>query len=245
MNPFARHKIEHLSPSSLNTWIDQPSMWAAKYLLGFRDEGPAMWRGLAVEAGLDEFFLSGDRDGAGRRARDWFELKALGLCDDATERERNRVPPMLETAMRATEGFGEPTKRQQKVEFWFDGIEVPVIGLCDYEYPDWGLELKTVSRMPSAITSRHARQVSLYQAAMRKPFKVLYVTDSKHSLYELPASESDLHIKRLQWYAHNIRRVLSVFGEGSEIASLYPPDLDHFYWKGEDARAFANKTWSL
>lgn len=250
MNPFARHKIEHLSPTSLNTWIDQPAMWAAKYLLGFKDENAAMWRGLAVEGGLDAFLVS--RDPNARcpdlclgRALDRFDLTSGGLCDDATLRERNRVKPMLANAMRAAMELPPPVLRQNPIEYWFDGIEVPIKGVTDYEWDDWGMDLKTANRMPSAIPARHARQVSVYQAARKKPFKLLYVTEGKSKMDALTGEESALHLKRLEWYAHSIRRVLSVFTDGMDVARLYPPDLDHFYWKSDEARNFANQTWSL
>lgn len=249
-NPFERHGIDHLSPSSINLFIEQPSFWAAKYLLKFEDSGPAMWRGTAVEAGLDEFLFNKSRDtecrdGCLRRALDRFDLEGCGLCDDRTLKERDRVPAMLAAAMRAAEGFDPPTLRQNRVEIWLDDIDVPVWGNTDYEWETWGLELKTVSRMPSEITARHARQVSIYTMARDKPFKVLYVTEAKDALRELSREDIALNMKRVQWYAHNIRRVLSVSADSAEVAALYPPDLDSFYWKGEEARKFAAERWNL
>jgi hypothetical protein len=32
-DPFARHGIKHLSPSSLNMWRNSPGIWTLKYLL--------------------------------------------------------------------------------------------------------------------------------------------------------------------------------------------------------------------
>ena len=59
-NAFERRGINHLSPSSLNLWRASPGLWAARYLAGLSEDGPAMWRGSAVEAGLARFLRSGD-----------------------------------------------------------------------------------------------------------------------------------------------------------------------------------------
>ena len=53
MNAFERHGIDHLSASSLNLRRASPGLWAARYLAGLSEDGAAMWRGSAVEAGLE------------------------------------------------------------------------------------------------------------------------------------------------------------------------------------------------
>lgn len=246
VNPFQRHKIDHLSPSSLNTYAEQPSYWALKYLHGYSDDGsPAMWRGSAVEAGLNAFLYKGDRDGALLASLSRFELDAMGVIDPETDRERARLPTMLDLAMRATEGFGEPTVTQLKVEYWFDGIEIPIIGFIDYEWPHEGIDLKTTAGgIRTQIPGGHARQVSLYQVARQKPYRILYITPSKAEFKALSADEVQTNIKRLEWHAHAIRRVLSMFSDPHDLARIFVPDFDHFYWKREEARRLAADIWN-
>lgn len=244
-NPFHRHGLDHLSPSSLNTYASEKGFWCLKYLFGFRDSGPAMWRGLAVEAGFDEFLFRGTNDSS-RRSLDRFDLEACGLCDDATLRERDKVPGMLARACADAAAHGlqsEPILRQFPVEYWFEGIEVPVIGVIDYEWEDFGVDLKTTGRMPTQIPDGHGRQVSLYRAARNKPYKLYYVTESKSSLREITDEQAKGYLKQLEWQAHAIRRVLSMFPEKHDVAQIFVPDFDHFYWKSEESRIAAAEVW--
>lgn len=243
-NPFQRHGIEHLSPSSLNCYAEQPSFWCLKYLHGFKDDGsPAAWRGSAVEAGLDHWLFKRDKDVSLVAALDRFELDALGLCDDGTERERTAIAAFLDRAMLATGELGPPTVRQFEVNYWFEGVEVPILGRIDYEWEQEGIDLKTTNRMPSLIPGRHARQISLYQAARGKPYKILYVTPSKFEFKELSNEESQKALKTLEWHAHAIRRVLSMFSCKYELSKIFAPDWDHYFWKREEARQAAAEIW--
>lgn len=246
-DPFSRHGITHLSPTAINTFAEQPAAWAFKYLLSEKDEaGASAWRGSAVEAGLDYWLFKKDAELANRMALDRFELDAAGLCDNATDRERNRICPMLMRAMLATGEFDPPTLRQERVEFWLDGIEVPIVGVIDYEWEKFGLDLKTTAAMPTRIRDGHARQISVYQAARKKPYKILYVTEQKHEIKELSSEESERQLKHIAWYAHNIRRGLATFTDKMELARIYLPNFNHPYlWKNEQTKARAMEIWDV
>jgi len=245
VNPFQRHGLDHLSPSSLNCYAEQPAYWALKYLHKFKDDGnPASWRGNAVEAGLDHFLFKRQKKAAEAAAMARFELDAVGLADDPTETERGRVLAILERAIELADSLPEPTGRQVPVEYWFDGIEVPVIGYADYEWPDFGIDLKSVGRnMPSKIYGGHARQISLYQVARKKPYSILYATPKRAAFHALTKEEVETNVKRLEWHAHAIRRVLSMFSCKFDLARIFVPDFESFYWKGEEAREAAKKIW--
>ena len=56
-DPFDAHGIEHLSPSSFNTFLDDKAMWIMRYLFGYKNGGgPAMWRGNAIDGGVGAYF---------------------------------------------------------------------------------------------------------------------------------------------------------------------------------------------
>lgn len=243
-SPFERHGITHLSPSSLNTYAAEKGYWVFKYLHGYEDKGgPAAWRGLAVEAGLDHFLFKRDEGAAQKAALDRFELEAFGLADDETDKERMLIFPMLSLAIEKIDKPEPPTVRQFPVEFWFDGIEVPVIGKVDYEWESEGIDLKTTKRMPGQLSGGHARQISLYQAARRKPYRVFYVTEKKAEFKSLTDDEAKTHLKHLEWHAHSIRRVLSMFTCKHELARIFIPDFEHFYWRREETRVAAMEIW--
>jgi hypothetical protein len=244
MNVFEKHGITHLSPSSLNTYAAEPAYWAYKYLLGNPDPvGASAWRGSAVEAGLDYWLFKRDRGAAQKAALDRFELEAMGEITPEIDKERLVIFPMLDQAISALDGLEPPTVRQFDVEYWLDGIEVPIIGRIDYEWEPYGLDLKTTKRMPAGPRDYHARQVSFYSAARKKPYHLLYVTEKKVTMMDIDKAEAERHLKRLTWYAHNIRRGLATFSDKNELARIYRPDFTHIYWSRDESKALAKQIW--
>jgi hypothetical protein len=243
-DPFEKHGITHLSPSSINTFAAQPSFWAFKYLLKQPDSaGASAWRGSAVEAGLDYWFAKRDEGLAQKAAIDRFELEAMGEIAPEIDKERLVIFPMLGQAIAADQWPRPPDLRQYDVQYRIDGIEVPIKGKIDYEWEDYGLDLKTVRRMNSGIPDNHGRQISLYQAARKKPYKLLYVTEKKAQFKELTQEEHERHLRHLTWHAHNIRRGLATFDDPLDLARIYPPDFTSFYWKNEQSKHLAMEIW--
>jgi hypothetical protein len=241
-NPFERFEIDHLSASSLNLYAEEPAFWTLIYLHKFQDErGADAWRGHAVEAGLDHWLYKRDAPQALLVALNRFEEQALGDLDDKVDRERGKIRPMLERACEALQGYREPIARQLRIEHRFEGIEVPVIGYVDYEWEDEGLDLKTTSRMPTEMPPRHARQIGLYSVARKRPYSALYVTDKKACIKSV--DEPETHVKRLEWYAHSVRRLLSVFPDKHEASRIFAPHFDSFYWKHDTAKEAAKEIW--
>lgn len=250
MNPFERHGIDHLSPSSINCYIDERAWWCAKYLLGVKDEvGPKAWGGHAIEAGLDWYlFQRGDpdvREVALTKTFARFEEDAQGEVRDDIDKVRDDLEPMLNRAMEAAEHWPLPNARQLKLEHWIDGIEVPLWLYVDYTFPDWLLDLKATWRMPSQVSCAHARQVSVYSKATGKPPRLLYVTKSKTWPAELSVEDVEYHYGQLCSAARSIRALLETCETPERAALLNPPNLDHPYlWKSEAAREAAQTYWS-
>lgn len=244
-NPFERHGIDHLSASSLNIFAAEPAFWCYKYLLGKPDTvGPSAWRGSAVEAGLDYWLFKREEGAAQKAALDRFELEAMGDLDEKVDRERARIPAMLSQAMQLFADKPEPTVRQLDITYWFDDIEVPIVGRIDYEWPEDGYDLKTTKNMPTHIPDGHARQISIYEAARKKPYRLAYVTEKKREIKQLSTEDKARHLRHAMWYAHNIRRGLATFSDKLELARIYPPDFNSFYWNDEN-RQLATEIWEL
>ena len=54
-NPFSAHNINYLSPSSINTYINDKPLWVMRYLFGMKSSGGASaLRGIALEHTLSE-----------------------------------------------------------------------------------------------------------------------------------------------------------------------------------------------
>lgn len=244
-NPFERHNITHLSPSSLNLYAANGSLWVGRYLLGWQDEfGPAASRGTAIEAGLDLWLF--DRTKATEAeavALANFAERTQGVADDEHEAERANIVPMLKQAILALAGVPIPIGRQLKIEHYANGIEVPVIGYVDYIFEDFGLDLKTTKACPSSIKADHARQVSVYAECKKRPWKVLYVTAKKSALYELGSEDQAIALRDLERQARAVRHLLKHSFDAADAAKFFAPSLDDFRWSPKTVEA-ANQLWS-
>src|SRR5262245_43561642 len=149
-DPFERHQIKHLSPSSLRLWRDEPAVWIGKYLLHAPDEsGPGGWRGQAVEAGGDQLLSGGCSFAAAETMANRWDQLAQGLIDPDAEKESEALGDFLVQAGTAFAGKPVPLQRQAKVQLELPGISVPLIGYADWLWPDCGDDLKTTWRMPN------------------------------------------------------------------------------------------------
>jgi hypothetical protein len=83
-----------------------------------------------------------------------FELNALGEASDEVEGERRLILPMLDRAA----GWpcqGELAATQVRIEHWFEGIPVPIIGFVDFALmDDIDIDLKTTKACTPAMTMK-------------------------------------------------------------------------------------------
>lgn len=245
MNPFSKHGIEHLSPSSLNLYGANQCLWCLRYLHKVKDDfGPAAKRGNAIEAGLDAWLFGRKGDEALARARDEFTTLTLGVIDAEHDAERANVDTMLMQAMDATKDLPTPVARQMRVEYYANGVEVPIIGFADYSFEGFDLDLKTTKALPSSIKPEHGRQVSVYGAARKKPQKLLYVTGKKHATYDLTDNEAAAHLRDIDRLANSIRHMLAKADDAHDAARMFPIVRDDFRWS-ETTLAFADEIWRV
>lgn len=232
MNPFARHGIRHLSPSSLLTYQSNPAMWVGKYMFGWRDEaGPRAWVGNAVEAGLHSR-IQGAADYV-ERAYNAFDMKAQGeISDDITE-ARAHIEPMLAQACEAYKGRIGPLVPlyQVKCEWWIDGIEVPVIGYLDFEWPEQIDDLKTTLAIPSKPRPDHVAQIGMYMKARNKAAgSLLYVSPKRFAQYHVTMEQAEEELRALTRSARAIRHMLGMVRSPEDAARIFAPDFSDFRW---------------
>lgn len=239
-NPFTRHGIKHLSASSLNCFRTEPAAWVMRYLWGIKDAGnAAMWRGRAVEAGLDSWLYKRDLQDAQSTALQAFELEAQGEASDEVENERRNVLPMLQQGISAAPE-DTPVARQYRVEMWLDGVEIPLIGYADYVFASGPLDLKSTTRCPSSLetlSQEHVRQVSIYSKARNEPSALLYVTPKKAARYDIPPEMVTAAIADVNRIARSLRSVLARSRSRDEVAELFAPDYQSFYWSDATRQA--------
>jgi len=231
-DPFERHGIDHLSPSSLRLWREAPAVWIGKYLLRAPDEsGPGAWRGQAVEAGVDRLLYECDDTVATNAMRaKWNEL-AQGLIDPDVEKEQDALDAFLDQAKRAFAGMPVPLQRQAKVELQLPGISVPLLGYADWRWADKGTDLKTTWRVPSTPDPAHVEQVACYSMFHGVPYSLTYVSNRKWIRYEIIHEVATDAWDRVIETAHAVRSFLAHVDGAHDALSMFAPDYTSFYFR--------------
>lgn len=241
MTPFQKHNIRHLSPSSLALYQAEPALWCGRYLLGWPNEvGAAAWVGSAVEDGLTAF-LHGEPEPLEHAYRS-YDRQAAGLIDDAVAKGRLEIQPMLDQAMLALNGKdGCRPISQAKVEYFFEGVSIPIIGYIDYSSPalDGGLDLKTTRAMPSEARPAHLAQVGFYSLARKEPFRLLYVTPKKWAFY--PLVDAEAAVRPLVLAARAIQNMLDKADSGTDAITMFAADTSSFYWTDASRLAYTQE----
>lgn len=239
MNPFARHGIKHLSPSSLALYRQEPAFWCGRYLMGWKDEGgPKMWVGNAVETGLHAFLHGLPADECRVRAMDAFEINAQGVQDEAHDTARAEIVPMLEQAMAVlSKDAGSKPLYQVPVKHFVEGLEVPIVGYLDWSFPDGILDLKTTRALPSKPKADHAAQVAFYcKARSVDSGSLLYVTTKKGALYNLSPEDIETGYRSLIVAARAVQNLLKHSPTKQDAMRTFAPDFESFYWSEQTVK---------
>lgn len=252
MNPFEHHGIDHLSPSSLNAWLNCPSLWVLEKLMGFKGAmGASAHRGTAVEvgvsAGLFDHALTIE-DCAALAYPVFDRLTALS-GDPKREAERAAIPGMIRQGLALREhgvpfAPNEPARfgsdKQHKVQIDLDGVPVPVIGYLDWLYADEIIDLKTTLRVPSAMSETHLRQASIYKTAhMDKRVRFFYCSDKKAEKHTLTREQYDAAMRQVVGGAQRLGRFLALSKDPAELAAIVPHESESFYWNDPLTKAKA------
>lgn len=248
--PFERFGIEHLSPSSCNTFTSSPAAFILQKVLKKTSAvGPAAHRGTAVESGIAHGLLdpSASLEECVSIAREEFNKLSALSQDSRVEKERNALPEMVKTGLSELRTYGIPTSTQGHVSHEVEGLGVPIIGFYDFEFANKGvlIDLKTTHSLPSKISMPHARQVSLYKACRGDNLsaRITYTTPKKVATYELENHRD--HLRSLERVALTIQRFLSLSEDPMELASLVIPDVDSFYFNDAITRQHVFEVWGV
>lgn len=245
---FETYNIKHLSPSSLYTWMAQPSLWVMERLLGHRGSvGCAAHRGTAVEAGIAAGLLNPEMPMAECHdiAIREFDTKAALSADPKREKERAGIPNMVTIGLEELRQYGKPSSTQGFVKHSFDGLAVPILGYFDFEWAEHGViaDLKTTYRVPGEPSTSHCRQVALYIHGRNFEGRLAYTSDKKIAVYRVDNAQK--HVADLVNIAQRLGRFLALSADPMELASLLTPDLDTFWWSDPTTRLHAERIYGL
>jgi hypothetical protein len=259
-NPFDVHGIEHLSPSSINTFLDDKAMWVMRYLFGYKNGGgPAMWRGSAIDGGVGAYF---GFEGKPYSKKECEELVAKyyhsdrKLCQiEYPEQvidmkkyitEEERLSRYFDTAINFYEELGQPIDYQKRIELQLPDLPVPIIGFIDLMYENTIRDIKTTARTPSKVLEGHARQVSVYGKAENcvPILDYVVVTAKDEKVVSYTVEDVDRHIRTVEQVAYSIMQFLSYSNDKYELANGCYPNIDDWKW-GEDEINFAKQIWRI
>ncbi len=261
-DPFEVHHIDHLSPSSVNCYIDDIPLWIMRYLYGFRNGGgPAMWRGTVVDHAVGNIFGLNEHSNQlsipEALKESELEYKKLyhycrkeypeqNIDENQYKREGNNVSTYTKTALDFYKKIGQPTEYQKEINLMLEDIPVPVRGYIDLQYQDIIRDIKTTGRMPSKVSDAHARQVSVYAKALdcSPVLDYIHVSAKENQVVTMPVDNVDEHITVVRQVALAIMNLLSFSNDKQVIANLFYPNFDDWKWK-EDEINFAKTIWSI
>jgi hypothetical protein len=230
-NSFERFNIDHLSPSSLNTWKTAPGIWALRYVAGIKDgRVPRMQRGTAVETGLAALLRGETSDEALSAAYTNYDINMLGISDDTLETERELIAPMLAQCAK-WQPPSELNATQLKIEYWIDPIPVPIEGWLDFAFDGIDIDLKTTKRCPkpeSGPEPNHVGQVSIYRAARGRAGGLLYVSHANHTYFEVTDEMMDGALEDMREAALTLKNFLDSCGTKKHVLGRHAIDWDHW-----------------
>ena len=232
-DPFKRHGISHLSPSSLRLWRAEPAAWIGRYLLKVSDDiGPAAWRGTAVEAGVDMLLFGNSPELAINAMKTQWDFLAQGLVDPDAEKESGALQEFFVQAGVAYHGKPVPLQRQARVELEIPGIGIPLLGFADWLWNDCGSDLKTTWRIPRAGPDpAHVEQVACYAMYHGVPFDLTYCSPKGWTRYEVTNDMAVEAYDRVVEACHALRSFLGRIDSAEDGLSMFSPDYTSFYWR--------------
>lgn len=240
-----RFGLRHFSHSSLDLARNDLGLWVLRYLFKVYDPGnAAMERGKAVEHGCYVGHTGSEFDDPIEEAvREFNKATALGVAGEARDRERANIPLMVQQYLDLFDG-NLPTLEgfQRRIEVEVPGCPIPVIGYTDFDFEDVIVDLKTTTRLPSAISAAHRRQGAIYsRASGNRGVDFIYLTPKKAARYQLENSDQDwLEVCET---AHRLLRFLDKFETREEVASVVIPNFDTFYWSSTSTREKAREVF--
>ena len=243
-NPFKAHGINYLSPSSINTYINDTSLWVARYLFKIKSSsGASAVRGIATE------FVLADKYEKGVFDYNLLDVKFMSLCaesgidlgDIKTAKEKKLLKD-FGTIIDENFDYQDLEAYQEKVEVQIEDMPVPIMGYIDFRFKGKIVDLKTSTRMPTRPTEAQKRQMALYSMAYpNSSVDLFFATPKEHKRFTL--KNLTLYKKQLRKVALSIQKFLSNSDDKHELASLMYPNLDSWLWSG--MKEEANKIWSV
>ena len=247
---FAKHNIEHLSASTINSWIQQPALCLLK-LGGFSDgeAGASAWRGSSVDRAVTKAAFNPDMKvddliNLAHKVFDDSHTKSINTHDaEKVAKERKAIVDYVKQGAQFYRGLGEqPESEQGKVVVRIGDIQTPFVGYYDLLYKDKVRDTKTVGRQVSQLAQTASRQASIYALGTGCEPWIDYVTTKEVRAYRV--ERVDYWLRQVELASKSLERVLSHSDDIVECCQLVYPDLDHWMWS-DTMKRIAKDIWQM
>ena len=252
-DPFSVHGIDHLSPSQINTFIQDPCKWILR-ISGFKGMGGAgAWRGSATDQAITTALkedLSADKAVEIGKLYMLDQLKSFPTVDSKKfDDEQAKLEDFIKEGLFFYRRLPKPTEYQKEITLQLDHLPVPITGYADFVYPDKVRDLKTVAQKPSKVKDVHSRQVAIYAKALglsEGHVDYVHVTKTQKLVHHFTLKQDDLDaaMRVVDIATRSMTRLLSVSADIEEIAGLLTPDLDDWMWDSAEKEA-ARNLWRI
>tara|TARA_Y100000593_G_scaffold92276_1_gene183348 strand:+ start:625 stop:1401 length:777 start_codon:yes stop_codon:yes gene_type:complete len=258
MDGFKLHGLRSLSASQINDYAADPAHWFINKMVGTPFEtNAAMERGKAGESGICHglFNQKATLEECVDIALKQFDEELAFANDPKYDAERKNIPGLVEYGLKELRQYGVPSNQQEKLVIDIPDVPVPFVGYTDLVYADHGIivDIKTTTRMPSAISEGHARQGAIYaNSKSNYSMRFAYIKpkpsrgeDRACNVYEMSAESVSQKINEVREIALRMNRFLCLSKDKEELASLLVPNYEGFRWNNPTDREAGRKIFGF
>jgi hypothetical protein len=234
---------DHHSPSSINLWRNAPKKWCLSYLYNWKDSGPKMWRGTAVEKGFAAYLRNASFEKSLEVAFEAYgnEIARSGKAPLPVDEDRGLIEPMLRQAIiwHERNHLLELAATQVPVNTFLDErIKRPFVGYVDFSFLNgMDMDTKTTEACPAKPRPDHVAQVAVYwHARNKRPQSLLYLTDKRHNFLAPTEDELRIALQDMVAGALSLETALSVMPDRQTMLRSYPTNNSFYYDEATHAK---------
>ncbi|MEK9767815.1 MAG: PD-(D/E)XK nuclease family protein [Betaproteobacteria bacterium] len=247
---FAQHNIDHLSPSTINTFIANPAKCLLKLAGYYSHAGPAAWRGIGADRAISAVIANPNMnlDSAKYIAETEYNDCHKYQPDSKPDHVKKQEKYMMNCVEIAYNDL-VPEYRQKnlvdiqgKITVQLEDISVPFLGYYDLLFDDCVVDLKTKSYTLKVASLADQRQVSLYAYATKTDGALAYISGKAANI--IPVPEVEKHVREIRQAALALEKILSFSDDIKECCQILYPDFDHWSWSDAD-KENAKQIWRM
>jgi len=258
MEALKKYNINYLSPSSIATFIENPSIYVLEKIFKYRfTAGAAAKRGIFIERGVNQILSDpiileyATIDMIAKRMCDDFinECEQYKFPKEEIDKELFFIEKAIQVLPKELNKFGKVIGYQKEVGYEYKGVHIK--GYTDFEFQNKDnlvfVDLKTSKQLK--VTVGHKIAQHIYKTATNMENKLFYIQVLKKSEnvmeYQL-TDEDNIQIPLLIHQAiENMNYLCSIANTKDDFKRLITPNPDHWLWKDEDKIKARKEIWGF